>query len=67
MMYFYFISCALGNLRLGRVCGLGAVADVLCGMEDPEGESSQKVAGREQTGHRAKPETCARCRRGTDR
>lgn len=38
------------------------MADVLCGMEDPEGQSGQEVPGREQAGHRAEAETRARCR-----
>lgn len=38
------------------------MADVLRGMEDPEGQSGQEVAGREEAGHRAEAETCACCR-----
>lgn len=48
--------------RLRCVGGPGAVADVLRGMEDPEGQSGQEVAGREEAGHRAEAEACARCR-----
>lgn len=38
------------------------MADVLRGMKDAEGEPGQEVPGREQAGHRAKPEARARCR-----
>lgn len=56
-----------GHSRLRCVRGLGAVTDVLRGMKDTEGESSQEVSGREQTGHRAQPEARARCGEETER
>lgn len=40
------------------------MTNVLRGMKDAEGESGQEVTGREEAGHRAKPEARARCGEG---
>lgn len=53
--------------RLRCVRGPGAVADVLRGMEDAEGQSGQEVARREEAGHGAEPKARARCGKKAER
>ena len=43
----------VAHIRLRRVVGHRRMTDVLRGVEDAEGEAGEKVARREQTGHRS--------------
>lgn len=65
-LHFYF-SPQQADSRFWCVRGPGAVANVLRGMEDAEGQSSQKVARREEAGHGAEPKACARCGKKAER
>lgn len=60
-MFLHFFPPQRADSRFRCVRGPGAVADVLRGMEDAEGQSSQEVAGREEAGHGAEPKARARC------
>lgn len=49
----------MAHVRLGRVERLRMMADILRGMEDPEGKPIEEISRREQSHHRSQREAGA--------
>lgn len=45
--------------RFGGVHGLGSMSDVLCAVEDSEGQATQEIPRGKQASHRSEAETSA--------